>query len=237
LGGVVKDWLNITFSFLSMAALTLLGFLLCVLFLPSETEPNKKSPPSSGKSIPYLKLMKTPSVFSLFTFRACFTTCIGITWTFLPLLASAKLHLSSSAIGILVMINVCVAGLFQVPMGYLADRFSKRLLVIAGGILAAISIFYLNMASSFGELALANGVFGLAGGISFPAIMALGVIEGRRTGAMGSLMGLLAMAHSVGMLAGPLLAGGLLDIFSFSTIFIMGALILAAGTIVFVKGQ
>lgn len=237
LGGVVKDWLNITFSFLSMAALTLLGFLLCILFLPSETEPNKKSPPGSGKSTPYLKLMKIPSVFSLFAFRACFTTCIGITWTFLPLLASTKLHLSSSAIGILVMINVCIAGLFQVPMGYLADRFSKRLLVIAGGILAAISIFYLNMASSFGELALANGVFGLAGGISFPAIMALGVIEGRRTGAMGSLMGLLAMAHSVGMLAGPLLAGGLLDIFSFSTIFIMGALILAAGTIVFVKGQ
>ena len=58
-----------------------------------------------------MKLIKIPSVFSLFVFRTCFTTCIGITWAFLPLLASTKMALSSSEIGAVVMINVLIAGL------------------------------------------------------------------------------------------------------------------------------
>jgi MFS family permease len=65
--------------------------------------------------------------------------------------------------------------------------------------------------------------------------MALGVIEGRSKDSMGSIMGLMAMGHSLGMLAGPLLGGALLDLFSFDVIFaLFGPLTLAAGTLVFV---
>lgn len=233
LGGLAKDLFNIKVSFISMGVFTFSGFVLCLLLLPRETRPQEERARASKDSVSYMRLMKIPSVFSLFTFRACFTTCIGITWAFLPLLASTKFGLSSSAIGVVVMTNVFVAGLFQVPMGYLADRFSKTALTLGGGILAVVSILYLNSASSFAQLVLANGLFGLAGGISFPAIMALGVIEGRRTNAMGSLMGLLALGHSVGMLAGPLLAGALIDLASFGSVFILGAIILGAGTTVF----
>ena len=87
------------------------------------------------------------------------------------------------------------------------------------------------------ELALGNGLFGFAGGISFPAIMALGVIEGRREKAMGSVMGLLALGHSLGMLVGPLLAGILIDLFSFEIIFISGAVIMGAGTTIFLRNH
>ncbi len=237
LGGIVKDSFNIQASFLSMGALTLVGFLLCISLLPSERYANKEGLPGQKKATPYLELIKDPLIFSLFAFRACFTTCIGITWAFLPFLADTMLGLSSSAIGFVVMTNVLVAGLFQAPMGYLADRLSKKYLILAGGVLALCSILYLDMASSFGELILANALLGLAGGISFPAIMAMGVIEGRRTGAMGSLMGLLALGHSIGMLAGPIIAGLAIDIFSFDSIFILGAVIVGAGTIVFIRNQ
>jgi MFS family permease len=133
------------------------------------------------------------------------------------------------------MINVLVAGFLQTPMGVLADRFSKKFLVTAGGILGVISVLYLNAAASFGELVFANGLLGLAGGIAIPSIMAMGVIEGRRADAMGGMMGFLALAHSVGMLVGPLLAGALIDLFSFETIFNLGAAIMGAGTIIFWK--
>ncbi len=236
-GGVVTDWFNIQISFLSMGALTFLGFLLCLFFLPRETRSGIESSVSSKKAVSYLELIKNPSIFSLFAFRTCFTTCIGITWTFLPFLASTSLGLSSSSIGVLVMVNVFIAGLFQAPMGYMADRFSKKVLVTAGGLIAVVSILYINRASSFGELVLANGFLGLAGGISFPAIMALGVIEGRRTAAMGSLMGLLALGHSLGMLVGPLLAGALIDLFTLGTIFIAGAVIMGGGIVVFLRNN
>jgi MFS family permease len=151
----------------------------------------------------------------------------------LPFLASTRLGLSSSAIGVVVMINVLVAGLFQAPMGFLADRFSKRLLVAAGGVLGVFSILYLNTAVSFGGLLFGNALLGVAGGVSFPAIMALGVIEGRSAGGMGSIMGLLAMAHSLGMLLGPLLAGVLIDLISLGSIFVFGAIVMTTGTVIF----
>ncbi len=237
LGGVVKDWYSINASFLSMGALCLLGFVLCLLFLPREGVLQKSNPSGSGKPKSYLAIVKTPAILSLFTFRICFTTCIGIIWTFLPLFANTMLDLSSSAIGFVIMINVFIAGLLQAPMGYIADRFSKKIMVTAGGVLAIISLLCLNYATSFNGLVIANGIFGLAGGISLPAIMALGIIEGRKTRAMGSIMGLLTMAHSLGMLVGPLLAGIIIDVFSIETIFITGAAILGAGTIVFLRNH
>ena len=237
LGGVVKDWYSINASFLSMGALCLLGFVLCLLFLPREGVLRKSNPSGSGKPKSYLAIVKTPAIFSLFTFRICFTTCIGIIWTFLPLFANTMLDLSSSAIGFVIMINVFIAGLLQAPMGYIADRFSKKIMVTAGGVLAIISLLCLNYATSFNGLVIANGIFGLAGGISLPAIMALGIIEGRKTKAMGSIMGILTLAHSLGMLVGPLLAGIIIDVCSMETIFITGAAILGAGTIVFLRNH
>jgi DHA1 family multidrug resistance protein-like MFS transporter len=237
IGGIVNDCFNIKVSFLSMGALAFSGFLLCLLLLPAENTPNKKTFHPMKKPPPYMDLIRKPPILSLFAFRACFTTCLGITWAFLPFLADTRLDLSSSAIGIVVMLNVFVAGLLQAPMGYLADRFSKKFMVTAGGIMAIIAILYINTADSFWGLAVGNGLFGIAGGISFPAIMALGVIEGRRTEAMGSVMGLLALGHSLGMLVGPLLAGILIDLFSFGTIFISGAIIMGVGTMIFLRNH
>lgn len=235
LGGAAKDWFNIQASFLSMGALSFLGFLLCLL-LPKEP-PSKETggPPQKAKAT-YMELLRTRSIFSLFFFRACFTVSIGIAWTFIPFLANVRLGLSSSATGVVVMTNVLVAGLFQTPMGYMADRINKVGMVAVGGILAVCAILFLNTATSFGGMLVANGLFGLAGGISFPAVMALGVIEGRRTGAMGSVMGLLALAHSLGMLLGPVFAGIIIDLFSFSVVFACGAAVVAAGTLLFLGG-
>jgi MFS transporter, DHA1 family, multidrug resistance protein len=236
-GGVVNDWLDIRFAFLSMGLLSFIGFALCLLLLPKETPRSAPEPGNPTGIIPYLELVKVKSLLSLVVFRASFTTCIGIIWAFLPLLASSEFGLSSSAIGFMIMSNVFVSGLFQVPMGYLADRVSKRVMVVCGGILAALAVLGLTGASSFLDLMILNVLLGLAGGISFPSLMAIGVIEGRKMNAMGSVMGLLALAHSLGMLIGPLLAGGILAFSSFPAIFVAGALILGAGTLLFWRNQ
>ncbi|WP_035254001.1 MFS transporter [Desulfatiglans anilini] len=239
LGGVLRDWAGIDVSFLSMGALALFGFLLSLILLPREKSSRTKEAAAakSGSERPvghgYSTLLKRPAVRALFLFRATFTTAIGITWTFLPLGAGTRLGLSSSAIGFVVMVNVLVAALCQAPMGYLADRISKGLMVGIGGVMGAGAMLFLSEASTFWGLVLANSLFGLAGGIAFPPVMALGVIEGRAARAMGSLMGLLALAHSLGMLAGPVLGGFFIDWFSFDWIFRVGAGIIALGTLIF----
>jgi len=138
-------------------------------------------------------------------------------------------------IGLVVMINVLLAGLLQTPMGYAADRYNKKYMVTAGGILAIGAILLLDLTHSFWGLLFANSLFGIGGGISLPAIMALGVIEGRKSKAMGSIMGLLAQAHSLGMLLGPLIGGLLLDFASFRVVFLAGALIMCFGTLAYIR--
>ncbi|MCP4579839.1 MAG: MFS transporter [Deltaproteobacteria bacterium] len=237
MGGLIKDWFSIQASFMGMGILTLVGFLLCLILLPAERLAKRDATGTLKKPVDYMDLIKIPSVLSIFTFRTCFTTCIGITWAFLPLLAATRMGLSSSAIGLVVMVNVLISGLLQAPMGYAADRFSKRALTLFGGVLALIAMLCLDRAQTFAQLMLINGILGLAGGVSLPSIMAMGVIEGRRFGAMGSIMGLLALGHSIGMLAGPLLGGLLLDFFDFGTIFISGSMVMALGTIIFWRSR
>ena len=229
IGGIVKDYSSIRYSFLSMGLLALSGFMLCLFLLP----PRNREPRlgKDKKATPYFILMKDFTMFSLFFFRVCFTICIGIIWTFLPLITTTELGFSSTAIGVLLSIHVLISGIFQTPMGYLADRFNKKLMIIIGGIIGVASILALSKVSGFWQIAVINALLGFAASISIPAVMALSVIEGRKAGSMGSVMGLMAQAHSVGMLFGPIMAGLLMQFLSFKFTFIIAAVILTTGTI------
>ena len=88
-------------------------------------------------------------------------------------------------------------------------------------------------ASSFYDLVIAVSIFGVGGGISMPAIMAYAVIKGDEKKAMGSVMSILTIAHSLGMLTGSMAAGLAMDYLSLRLSFPCGMLIMAFGTLVF----
>lgn len=176
----------------------------------------------------------------IISYRFVYTTCVGVIWCFLPLLASNYFDLGSSDIGILVMMMVLVGGLFHAPMGFLADRVNKHVLVVIGGLFIVGSMVSVEWANGFWGLFLSVVLFGVGGGTSLPAISAMAVLEGRRTDALGSVMSLLAMAHSLGMLVGSLIAGLTMDYMELTHAFPLGALIMVVGIVFFlvcVTGQ
>ena len=59
-----------------------------------------------------------------------------------------------------------------------------------------------------------------------PALMAMAVLKGNASDAMGSIMGLLAMAHSLGMLLGSIIGGLMMDIIQLRHAFPSGAVIM-----------
>ena len=231
-GGIVMDLFGMRAAFLSMGVLTLIGSLLCLILLPRE--PAKRKETTSSKRATYGDFLRNPTVVALTVFRFSFTTCVGIVWAFLPIWASDQGGLSGFSIGVIVSLNVAVAGALMIPMGALADRVSKELLIVLGGLLSVVALLWLSAGTSFWSLLASNGLFGLAGGISLPAVMAATVIAGRGTRAMGSLMGLLAMAHSAGMFFGPIVAGYIMDRVPFERAFQAGALVMLLGTVFFV---
>jgi len=230
-GGVIKDNFGLNTSFVCMGFLALTGFLLTLFLLPHRKSEHITC--IQNNVIPWKQLLKVRAIAGLYIFRFSYATCIGIIWGFLPVLADSELSLSSSSAGILVMIGVFVSGALQVPMGYIADKINKNAMVVTGGVISSLGILAFNWVKSFNDLFIANVFFGIGGGISMSALMALAVIYGNKSKAMGSVMGLLTMAHSMGMLLGALAAGLIMDIFQLRQAFSFGSIIMISGAVIF----
>lgn len=232
IGGLVTDAFGMRSSFVCMGALAMIGFIMCLRLLPSRAAEQTRRTPREPR--PWRRLLADRSLAALFVFRFTYVVCIGIIWGFLPLYAAIKLSASSSTIALLITIGVLVSGVLNSPMGLVADRISRRLMVAVGGLIAAGAIFSLQYAETYRHMAFAAGVFGIGGGISTPALMALAASKGEASDSMGSVMALMTAGHSLGMLAGALLAGIMMDMFSLPLAFTTGAIVLVTGTIFFV---
>ncbi len=234
LGGIIKDHVGLQASFLCMGILALIGFCLSFRLLPpasSERPPGIHSSPISWRI-----LLGDRHLAALLIFRFAYVVCIGIIWGFIPLFADREFGASSSLIGLLIMLGVMISGLFHVPMGYLADRISKKAMVVTGGLIVSYAVFSFKWAGQIQDLMVATVLFGLGGGICMPALMALAVLKGSRTRSMGSIMALMTVAHSLGMLAGSLLGGVMMDLFELRWAFPTGAMVMAACTAWFLLG-
>ncbi len=231
LGGLIKDQFNLDLAFISMGVLSMVGFLLCFFGLPpTHTE---KALRKASEAVAWRKLYTDGDVIAIFLFRFVYAACIGIVWGFLPVYADMEFHLSSASIGVLVMIGVFISGLMHIPMGMLADRMDKRLLVFSGGLVLTYSVLSFLWAEGFNGLLIAAVCFGFGGGVAMPAHAAIAVTKGSSTGAMGSIMALLTLAHSLGMLVGAFMGGVMMDVWTLHDVFPLAALVQFAGTLLF----
>ncbi|CAB1072138.1 major facilitator superfamily MFS_1 [Olavius algarvensis Delta 1 endosymbiont] len=234
IGGVIKDSFSLQASFISMGSLALIGFCLSLWLLPpTSSEIGIKN---RDDSFTWKTLLYDRHLVGLFLFRFAYVVCVGIMWGFIPLYADAKFAASSSLIGVLIMLGIFVSGLLHIPMGYLADRISKKLMVVTGGLIVCYAIFSFEWADRIQDLVTSSIFFGLGGGIAMPALMAMAVLRGSKTNAMGSVMALLTVAHSLGMLSGALLGGLMMDFFKLGWAFPLGAVIMAICTGLFIVG-
>lgn len=231
MGGGIKDLWSLDAAFMCMGVLSGIGLLLCVFLLPPTTEEKTKNLKTGV--IPWSNLLTDKSILSIFIFRYAYTSCIGIIWCFLPVFADTEFNLSGSLTGVLVMLGVFVSGILNIPMGHVADRANKRMMILAGGILSTIGMLLLFRASCFYDLVVAISIFGVGGGISMPAIMGYAVIKGDEKKAMGSVISIITVAHSLGMLTGSMAAGLVMDFFSLRLSFPCGMIFMAFGTLVF----
>jgi MFS family permease len=227
IGGVLNDHVNLEAAFICMGALALLGYLLSLILLPPRRF--EQVAVRSDKPIAWQHLAKDRTVSGLFAFRFAHTACIGVIWNFLPVFADVNFSLSSSKIAILIMLSVLISGLTQIPMGYLADKIGYKIFVTWGGIVICGAVGSFNWADGFYFLLSASIVFGLGGGMAMPALMAMSVQYGNAKKSMGSVMAVLTMSHSLGMLVGSLLAGVMMDFFELHSAFLVGGVVMALG--------
>lgn len=230
-GGLLNDSWGIDAAFIGMGILSFIGFLLSFLCLPPTKA--EMAVRRAAIRIPWSQLLKDRFLSGLLIFRFVYVFCIGTLWCFLPVLASDS-GLSSTRTGILVMLAVFISGVLQVPMGMMADRTNKKKMAIIGGGIVTAAIFSYHWAVSFWALFGASIAFGIGGGIAMPPLMAMAVIKGDDAKAMGAIMSMLTMAHSMGMFFGASLAGLAMDYLSLRQAFPLAGIIMLSGTGLFV---
>lgn len=114
----------------------------------------------------------------------------------------------------------------------MADRLNRKAMVILGGFVSLAYLALIPLARDFWRLLGLCILGGLGGVISLPAASALVVEEGRKFG-MGASMGAFAMAFSIGMAAGPIISGGIVDLTNVQSAFYFAAAAGLLGTILF----
>lgn len=230
LGGVIRDHFGMNAAFGGMAGMALAACFLSLVMLPPVSS---EKIASAGRSpVRWSLILADRVLIGMVLFRFLYTACIGVVWGFMPVYG-AGFNLSSSAVGLLVMLGVSISGLMHIPMGAMADRWDKNRMVIAGGIVVAVSMFMMGKAAGFFDLFAASMIFGVGGGISMPAVMALAVMRGSRNNAMGTVMSLITIGHSMGMLVGSLFAGVIMDLAGLPAAFLTGGGLMAAGVVQF----
>lgn len=201
IGGIIKDLAGINSAFYAMGGLTLLGFGLAFVLLPSQ-EPYRTRP--QGRQPGTLRLLRESSALrGAFLFSFLVTSCTTLVWSFQPLFLDTIHHLSASWIGLLISLNMAVSAALQTPMGRLADRFSRTKMIQIGAGVQALALILLPFSHTLASLLAVNIGVGLAGGIYLPALQAIITEVGREAKMMGTIMGSLFVAQSLGCLWGP----------------------------------
>jgi len=203
IGGFVSDYFGMKTAFYTMGGFNFIAFVLAFSLLPG-VEVNRQR---DNATISYITMIRESKLIKgLFSFRFAIALARGLFSCFLPIFAGIKLGLSGSEIGILISIGFLLSGLFQAPGGRLADRFSRRGLVVLGVIVDILCLSLIPLTNSLGQLLTVCIVSSTARALCLPSATAMIAGEGKKYG-MGSSMGIFNMAMSLGMAGGPLIGG------------------------------
>jgi len=227
-GGVLTDLFSINTTFLVMAALCLIGLIATIIFLPEVTERIT----SEKQGAAFTGLRQSNILKGAFAFRMATGFSMACIMTFLPLFASQNLGLSVSLIGLLIASRTPLA-LLQSYTGTLADKYSRRGLVVAGSVAAIIFIALMPTAGSFWPLLVMHAFMAIGISFAMPAATAYVVEEGRTFG-MGASMALFMMAMQIGNGVGPIMFGGIVDFTGIESAFYSGAGLLLMGIAAFI---
>ncbi|MBI3979502.1 MAG: MFS transporter [Chloroflexi bacterium] len=211
-GGNVVDHFGYPVLFILAALLCSTAMILALAFLPSRLAQRQSTAIAVAGATPQREFhLDRFLIICLVTALALLTHSGG--QVLLPLYLAQRLGLSVTEVGYLFTIQGLAIAAFTLPGGRLADRFGRKLLLLAGlalGMLAPLAIG-LNLVSGFLSAAVLLAVGAAGTACLSPARSALlaDAIPAHRA---GFLTGIYGTAEDVGVLFGPLLGGILWDL-------------------------
>lgn len=221
LGGTLAELWNLSSVFFVMGGFSALALVLLWRLVP-RIEP--ESSQSKVKNVPLSTIIKDNKVKAISLYMASRAVFRQSIIAFLPILAVNTLGMSTSSLGLVLSLYLISGAVAQGLLGPLADKFNKNAMIIFGSIVAPIFVFFLpGMHSAQGLLAILVPI-ALISALSRVSAMAISVEVGTKYRRMGSSMGIINGAMSVGQFIGPLIFGYVMDLSGIASVFIYGAI-------------
>jgi len=184
-------------------------------------------------------LPKTKNVFQATTFTNSNLSSItfaglannlndGMMWGLLPILLST-LSFSLKEIGFLVALYPAVWGLGQLFTGALADKYSKKGLLVLGMMIQAFAIFMFAYNEAYNMMMLAAVLLGLGTALVYPTFLAA-IADYSHPQQRAECIGVYRLWRDLGYAIGALTSGIIADVYGLQAAFVTIALItLSAG--------
>ena len=215
LGGYIYENYSINTVFNAMSTLVFTSLILTVLLVPDEKSLGLRR---EKPTVSFRKILTNRRLAGIFVYRAVNALGRGTIMGFLPLFAVQTLGISGSVIGLILSMGIFANAVLQTPMGILADRYNRNLLLIAGGLISSVGYFFIINSRGPTELFAIRLIVSAGGALSLPAITAIIAEEGKELG-IGSTVGVFNTAMSLGQIVGPVFTGFLLDGYGMGAVF------------------
>ena len=218
LGGTLTDIASKEVAFYTMAGLTGISLLLAIFFLPDVEFSTGKRKTGSFKEI-FANHELTTMIWYSFVSTLAIASIFGFLSMYLSQPVSAGgMALPIATIGLVLSVGQFISAMLQREFGKLADKYDKRKIIIASGLIGATGILIFPLMTNTTGIFVSQLIFICGLTLGSPAINAVVAIAGREIGT-GTAISALQSSNSLGNILGPLAAGMLLDRFGFSSIF------------------
>ena len=228
--GFFASNLGYSWVFYIAIGIYILGGLLTVIILGDSRYNVPKLLPADKYSYPK-DWHKYPCIFSLCAITICEYFGLGLFISFLPLLITQVAGLSITSVGVLFTVRGIITMVLGIPMGMLADRKGKKLLMIIALATSAISMIGISLANSFFYFLVSVVLFEIGLTTYSPAALAL-VSDSVPSERQGSAMGMYGgICENTGIMAGAFSGGFVWKIFGPRATFWLGSLVCMIGVI------
>lgn len=210
IGGVLADLFGHSAPFWGFAIVSGLACLVALTAFHETRASRPAAPAQSGLGLGVLLADRRFMAVTAITFASFFTRTAA-QWQLIPLVGHERLGLSLSFVGAALTAHV-LANLLVLPFaGRLIDRFGQARCITAATALVAISLLVIACATGTTAFLAGLMLLGLSLGVANPAASAYAA-DHAPAGRFGPAMGMLRTMGDLGFVAGPILAGAVVDL-------------------------
>lgn len=208
--------------------------LIIVLFLKEKDEVRGKSYETGRAEIKIksVKLFKDKGLMALSMANIALSVVSSLVGFFIiPFLQERGIGLMYT--GSIIAIYYVISGAVQPVLGKIIDRHNIYLIALVSGLAASVSMLIFPLSGSLLTMGVAMILTALCSAVSLSSTSALSVIVGRELG-MGSTMGFLSTASSIGVIFGCISLGIMPGIgFKFESFFYLSSAVMLICTLLF----